>query len=294
MGAVLGVVAALVVGLFREGDIRQQRSDAAAQWVDAAERAEARWQGLEETGQATLPGFPTRERWEHCGERAAQDPSCSGIWATMLRFLPSEADTGFALIEQAGAEAMLENGERTARALYVVAWGSAGLDRSEEGLGALALATAHLLGSPANRREALAGIEELRDAMNRTCGCAPPAGPLRHSMGPVAGLTRGAERVVRAPVPDHDPNPLLSPMIAVRSGDAIQSAWWDEPGIAGMLALELGRAGRTDQLAALVEASVSGPTGADRMAALWAARRVAPVDEWAHPEAQARARAIGW
>lgn len=290
----LGVVAALAVGLLREGDIRQQRSDAAGQWVDAAERADARWKGHDETGQATLPGFPTREQWDRCGDRAARDPTCAGVWATMNRFLPSGADAGFTLVEQAGAEAMLENGERTARALYAVAWGSAGLNRSQEGLAAVALGTAHLLGSPANRQEAISGIETFRDAVNQSCRCAPPAGPLRRSLWPVAGTTRGAERVVRAPVPDHDPNPLLAPMIAARSGDTVDAAWWNEPGIAGMLALELGRAGRTDQLPDLVEASVSGPTGADRMAALWGARRLAPVELWAHPEAEARARAIGW
>lgn len=292
--ALAAVGGAVAVGLLRDAQHRDGRALVASAWVDAAERADARWFGREETGQPLLMGFPSRDDWDRCADRAAGAERCDAVWKAMTRFLPADADAGFKLVERVGAEALLEDGDRAARSLYPVAWGSQGLQRSPEGLAAVALGTATLLGSPANRQEAIAGLAKVRDAVNESCRCAPPAGPLRRSPSPVAGASRNAERIVRSPITDHDPNPLIAPMVAVRRGEAIDPAWWQQPGVAGMLALELGRAGRTDQLDALVEASVTGPTGSDRMAALWAAGCVAPVEDWNHPQAQERARAVGW
>ena len=124
--ALAAVGGAVAVGLLRDAQHRDGRALVASAWVDAAERADARWFGREETGQPSLMGFPSRDDWDRCADRAAGAERCDAVWKAMTRFLPADADAGFKLVERVGAEALLEDGDRAARSLYPVAWEARG------------------------------------------------------------------------------------------------------------------------------------------------------------------------
>lgn len=86
----------------------------------------------------------------------------------------------------------------------------------------------------------------------------------------------------------------------IQRGVAVDLSVWQRPGLAGLAALEQGAYGDPVAIPALLDQSLSGPTAADRMAALYAALRLGegltglPAQ---HP-AVVRARAIvdagGW
>ena len=61
----------------------------------------------------------------------------------------------------------------------------------------------------------------------------------------------------------------------VRKGDAVAPELLSKPGFAGMVALEWGRQGNALRIPALLRLSVSGPSAPDRLAALYAALRLA-------------------
>jgi hypothetical protein len=79
---------------------------------------------------------------------------------------------------------------------------------------------------------------------------------------------------------------------AVRMGQPVPERAWSAPGHCGMAALELARAGRTDQLPRLLEASVRGPSALDRIAALHAAMQLEPPGRWPEGPARSRAEAV--
>ncbi|NOY27823.1 MAG: hypothetical protein GXP62_18320, partial [Oligoflexia bacterium] len=79
----------------------------------------------------------------------------------------------------------------------------------------------------------------------------------------------------------------------VDRGRPLPDGVWSEPGVAGLLALEGAAAQRVDLLPTLLDLAVDGPSPGDRIAALFAAQRLADVRDWPadHP-AVARLRKL--
>lgn len=103
-------------------------------------------------------------------------------------------------------------------------------------------------------------------------------------------VTLRAERAQRAATTD--PDPAVTAVLAVRLGGMPEPGWAEEPGIAGFVVLELGRRGRVEDLALVLGVAEQGPSPSDRLAALWSARRLAPVEDW--PSSQEKGRALAW
>lgn len=270
-------VALLLLASLALATLRQHRASS-----DARVQAEA----------LTARGATAKALWR--GAIAAEDAR------ELLAFPPSDPGAGRAVVTALGPARLLE-----ARHLapLVVAW-YAGEDRAsmdEPTLLLLAASTARLLGSEEGAsysvdgfaRASLAGLESLRSALVSRCGgCAPTPGPL-----PPAALPGGlppsvlGERMARSADPEALPSEPLAALVGcLRQGNPAPPAAWELPGHAGMAALELGRAGRTDQLGHLLEASVSGPSALDRIAALHAAMWLEDPETW--PEGLARERGL--
>jgi hypothetical protein len=271
------VVALLLVAALVLAPLRQRRARADA-------RAEA--QAL------VARGVEAQALWP--GPYAAQDAP------ELLAFPPPDSAAGRALVAALGPERLLD-----ARQLapLVVAW-YAGVDPAaldEPTLLLLAASTARVLGSEEGAthsasgfaRASLAGLEPLRAALEARCGaCAPAPGPL-----PAAQLPGGlppsiqGERMARSADPEAVPREPLGALVgSLRQGGQAPPAAWEQPGHAGMAALELGRAGRTEALDRLLEAAVSGPSALDRLAALHAALWLVQPESW--PAGPARERGL--
>ena len=82
-------------------------------------------------------------------------------------------------------------------------------------------------------------------------------------------------RLQRSALPTPDtPLPIVAMMRRIREGGLPNEAEWSTVGLAGMAALELGAQDRTEQIPILLEVAQSGPSATDRIAALWAARKM--------------------
>jgi hypothetical protein len=102
------------------------------------------------------------------------------------------------------------------------------------------------------------------------------------------------ERIVRSGAPTAEPATELGALVAaIRRGTEPPAVTWEQTGFCGMAALELARAGRKDQLDALLHASVHGPSAMDRLAALYAAALLVPADRWPAGAARERAAQVG-
>ena len=130
--------------------------------------------------------------------------------------------------------------------------------------------------------ESLAGLEPFRSQQQSRCGdCAPAARPLPERVfpGPVS-LSNQAEAHRRSTV-TQDADALVRVAVTIREGGTPEEAVWQTPAQAGLAALELGRRGNTADLPVLLKQAVSGPTASDRIAALYAADRLAGPEELA-------------
>lgn len=84
-----------------------------------------------------------------------------------------------------------------------------------------------------------------------------------------------------------EPAPNAAIVARVRSGAPIEASAWSTTGLAGLVALEAGRAGRLDLLSALVFTAAEGPSVPDRLAARSALARLG-YDGEGHPKAEAQ------
>ncbi len=71
---------------------------------------------------------------------------------------------------------------------------------------------------------------------------------------------------------------LTTMMARIRDGDKPSVTEWNTRGLAGMAALELAMAQRTESLPEVLDCARRGPSRTDRIAALWAARAMGSTD----------------
>ncbi len=222
-------------------------------------------------------------------DEAQADWSIGRRPAEALRYPPTKPEQGKALVAELGIEAWSQGpGGREA---LVVSWGSEDLEGDAPLV--LAASTASLLGfvsegrPRAHAEAALAAQEDLRVryAPELAARAFPPSGP----EDVAASSSLSAQRMLRSGAPTADTSELGWLIVQVRRGEALDPSVWSTPGACGMAALELGRRGNAGDLDLLLRASIEGPTATDRLAALYAARRLAPVSSW--PEGPARERA---
>lgn len=124
----------------------------------------------------------------------------------------------------------------------------------------------------------LASLNPWHQALEEQCiDCAPAASPLpaRSAISPARGISILVNRLQRSvlPLPDA-PTPIVAMVHRIREGGLPNEAEWSTVGLAGMAALELGAQDRTEQIPMLLEVAQSGPSATDRIAALWAARKM--------------------
>lgn len=264
----LGLLLVLLAGF--QAHARQGRLELAAagprgQVVDALERMQARWKNLPEPpGAPALPGFPERSGWTEDG-------------AASRYFPPPNAEKGRLLARNwKGNEFPVPVGA------MVISWYAGIIPSTPEELLLLATVTSPMLGAPVEGavtpREAIRGQEALRAAMARACGtCAPEPGILstyrKTPFPPSIAVT--AEVGARGTGPVTDPAPPLGALAAaIRRGEEVSPEALEEPGQAGLVALEWGRQGDRHRIPLLLKLAADGPSGPDRLAALFAVQRL--------------------
>jgi hypothetical protein len=127
--------------------------------------------------------------------------------------------------------------------------------------------------------------------LQRCGGCAPRASPLpivREMWTPTTmgrnplnsrSATLAAERLRRSVLTlTQEQVPLTTMMARIRDGDKPSVTEWNTRGLAGMAALELAMAQRTESLPEVLDCARRGPSRTDRIAALWAARAMGSTD----------------
>ncbi len=109
-----------------------------------------------------------------------------------------------------------------------------------------------------------------------------------HRPRQVSVATAGQALLLRLPSADVQLPPNAVLVAHVRAGAPLPGAVWTAPGLAGLVALEAGRAGRVDLVTMLVSTYASGPSVPDRLAAKWALERLG-FDQEGRPVAESRA-----
>ncbi|MCP4804964.1 MAG: hypothetical protein GY913_16870 [Proteobacteria bacterium] len=246
----------------RHEDHQTRVDDRVAIWLDVAERAEARWAGEAEDGEPLLDGYPDRAEWDACVDQL-RTPGCEGVRRAAVFFPGRDADIDAFWFEgPSGRDA----------------WAFEQPVTSRDGARVRAGAVASLLGSPrydlepaAWSERALAGQMDLREAW------APEIEPLPFiettAEFPPDSVPAFAERMVRSGV-DEPASELALVAARIRRGDPISADLADQPGVAGLAALELARAGRDEALPLVERVAVYGPTSSDRLAGLYALERL--------------------
>lgn len=285
--AVAGLVVALGVSWTRDATERKRQAWVGEAWVDAAEQMELRWHGdATQLERPQLGWFPQHEQWAACvdvqpdtitlrdGER------CDMPRLALRLFPPRDAERGAQLATAAG----LSLAEETTLRPHVMSW-FAGRDADElayEPLLLWALAEADALGlrgaeqadAEAQALERAAALERFRSALDETCGsCAPaPAAPEAVAQ---PTLVRTAELALRGTTPLESDDARRDVVVAVREQRPVPDGAWTTPGLAGLAALELGRRDAPGDLELVLAAIADGPSAPDRLAALYAADRLA-------------------
>ena len=256
-------------------------------WRDTARRMDLRWAGLAEEGRPLDAELPIRERWEACMPLARAVTDCPDVLAAALEVPPPDAARGYALVQAIGAPAFRAGRDPGERALHLVGWGPPPLPTVET-LQAWAVATATMLGGSGDGTASVAGLEQVRRQLLALCGdCAPATGDIQPP-DPLASAALDGERLARQADPDlESASPLAQVVARVRRQEPLPPEVWQTPGLCGMAALELARAGRG--LDEILDAAVHGPTESDRLAALHAALRLADPESWEPGEARERA-----
>ncbi len=137
-----------------------------------------------------------------------------------------------------------------------------------------------------------AGQGKVGSSATRRWPCCRSGGSDREA-GEKEGLCCARLRLLRGGPGTQDHAAPRGALVAgIRAGEAIDPATWKKPGLSGLAALEVGRAGRLEDLDAVLALSVTGPTPADRLAGLWAGLLLAPPETWANSEARDRATAL--
>jgi hypothetical protein len=139
-----------------------------------------------------------------------------------------------------------------------------------------------------NEYAILSSLEPWNSLLRDRCGaCAPPAQampeidlPAQPSVIAPPGIKApsvdlAAERIRRsAAPPEESPVALVKLVADIRSGTAVDPAVWNEKGLAGMAALELGRRGEPDALETLLSRINIAPSDTDAIAISYAALRL--------------------
>jgi hypothetical protein len=141
-------------------------------------------------------------------------------------------------------------------------------------------------------QEVVGSLQPWRFVLRQRCGdCAPRSSPLpivREMWTPATmnshpinsrSATLATERLRRSVVALIDERvPMTSMMVRIRRGKAPTVAEWNTRGLAGMAALELAMASRSELLPEVLDCARRGPSRTDRIAALWAARAMGSTD----------------
>ena len=260
--------ALLVAGFLGGATLRHQdHQDAlqarAAIWLDVAERAEARWADqAEPTGEPLLSGYPTRDEWDGCIDQL-RSPGCEGVRRAAVFFPGPDAGLDEFWYEGPGQQD---------------AWAFEQPVTSRVGAHVRAGAVASILGSPRHDQpadewtmRALQGQAELRE---RWAPEMPEMPFIEFTAGPPSeSMTAFAERSARSGFIEQDA-PVLAVLAAeIRLGRPAPNVA-DVPGMAGLLALELARAGRVQDAELVDQVAVFGPSATDRLAGLYARERL--------------------
>ncbi len=307
--ALAALVLALGVSWTRDATARKRQAWVAEAWVAAAEQMDLRWQS--DTTQLERPQlgwFPQHQQWAACvevspeGVTVGDGERCDMPRLALRLFPPRDAARGAELAEAAG----LQLAEETTVRPHLLSW-NAGRDPSDLSYEALllwALAEGDALGLRGDERadaeaqalERAAALSRFRDGLARTCGdCAPdPAAPAAIAQ---PTLVRTAELALRGTVPLDTDDARRDVVVAVRQGRSVPQEAWTTPGLAGLAALELGRRAADDDLRLVLVAIEDGPSAPDRLAALFAADRLAddPLDDaWTGAAARGAETLAAW
>jgi len=227
-------------------------------------------------------------------------PGCEPSRAAALRWLPADGRQGWALVKQLCGEDFLR--QVHAPLATVLSWGP-DPDRRQDSAAVAALALSEALMLPSDPTWA----SPLREARLLV----PVFAPVRDWYAPdsypatlppdadeagVAPLAVSVSRLRLAALPPTTAASEAAVMAALAArGQPVPAAAWTHVGVAGLVALEAAAAGRQDLLLPVLDAAVSGPSASDRIAALFAALRLAPVSRWppAHPAVALAARVDG-
>lgn len=303
----LVLLGALGLALGRQHERDQAAAERIADDGGSAVRAAAAWAMVQASASAPPvarpPGWPpgcTIAPGAAGLAATLHEPACSPVEADLITNPPADPEQGRRLVAAVGPDRLLGVAQV---APLVVLWFAdqdpATLD--EPTLLLLAESTARLLGADVagthegrveNATRALAGLETLRAGLEARCGtCAPAPAPLPEPREPerLPASVEG-EQLARSGAPTRESTSELGAMIGIiRQGGEPPAAAWERVGFCGMAALELARAGRVDQLDALLNGAIHGPAAMDRLAALYAAAALRPPGTW--PQGPARNRA---
>jgi hypothetical protein len=250
----------------------------------------------EPPGPPLLDSFPDRETWDRCLDATSsgldpEDLTCRPALMAALALPPMDRTRGFSLVSSLGSASFVR--APPGWEAIVVSWAAHLEDGSDptpierDAIEVLAVAQVAFLGSPrmveedsVDRRvdvsvraqtRALRQLEALGEFADP--GAYPPRAIAHPFTEPSVVLE--AERSLRASVPFTPEHPLAHLVATIRRGETPEASTWWEPGAAGLGALELGRRGDWQDLPTLVTVAADGPSSSDRIAALYAALRVA-------------------
>jgi len=286
------VVAALAWGVaVEQGRVDAERAYAAV-WTDAAQRLEARVAGASEpAGAPLLRGLPDRHSWDRClaapvSPERLWAPDCEAVRRTLIALPIADARVGPIWAHALGNRSWLQGppGRHVAAASWLARAPAALLTPEVLTLSAWSLSLLLDLPPPddpdqaeGQARAAASALRVSRVPLEARCpSCVDPGAQL--PSGWVArerSAALEAERVVRTgPGAVGELSPTGGLAARLRAGEAVPGDTWQQPGLAGLAALELARAGRTDALDGLLTLAAEGPTGLDRVAGLYALARL--------------------
>ncbi len=291
---------ALLGSAAREQDRVRSARDTAEAFRDASERIDARAAGTHEpAGAPLLEGFPDAAAWEGCQGVALETPACATTrHALAVMPIPSPS-VGPGWLVRLGLQPWLAG--PSGRHVAAAAWGVRAGPLAPAAVDAGAWSTALLLDVPpappgteaTAARDAALALLGWRERLGQAClACVTGPGALPPgtvTLEPSAALL--AERSARSLLPVHDDASATTRLIAeLRRGAPVPDEAWNRVGHAGLAALELARAGRTEAVPQLLTLASDGPSGLDRVAGLYALARLqaqghAPAIPAGHPAA---------
>jgi len=233
--------------------------------------------------------------WVACG--AKPGPDCGDPLWWNHRIPPTDPVAGLALAAKTESHAWFATG--AGQEVWAVDWASRSTIGAvpTDAIDTVALSTAALVGMEISNLEGrfndtehavLASLEPWHSELRDRCGtCAPPSQAypaIMVSTQPsviappgidAPSIDLAAERLRRsAQAPDEEAPPLVELIAHIRDGALPPASVWSEKGKAGMVALELARAGQGQALDDLLIQLEQAPSSTDRVAMIYAALRL--------------------